>query len=180
MLYVLAVAFGALLADELRAEDKVVPTRPRLPVASPDARVLEGPGYRIEKLPAAPSTAAATAGTRQTVAGRSLAQTVFCRAGEDLLLQDLKVIANGSGVVAQRGCRLRIVDSEIRSDGVALIVEAGADVDLRHAVLTGRTGSIEAAPTARVAALGASFAGPATLVGTDFIDRGGNLWGSAP
>ena len=92
----------------------------------------------------------------------------------------MNLVTAGTGIVAQRGCRLRLVDSQVSAGGVALIVESGASVELQNSALTSRRGSVEAAVNARVAALGVSFAGPATLTGAEYLDRGGNLWGGAP
>lgn len=169
-----------LAAWAMAAEPSAPPKRPTLPVATASSKVIEGPGFRIERLATrANKTAVAPAPTRVLDRG-PVTQTVVCRAGENLLISGIRMTASGSGIVAQRGCRLRIVDSHIEAAGVALIVEPGADVELQNSVFTGRNGSVEAAPNARLAALGASFAGPATLAGADFLDRGGNLWGSAP
>ena len=154
--------------------------QPALPVSVAGTPVIEGPGYRIERLKTRSNNSSAVS-VPSRVLGRSVVnQTVFCHAGENLLITDIRMNTTGTGIVAQRGCRLRIVDSRIEVGGVALIVESGANVELQNSVLTGRMGSIEAAPNARLAALGASFVGPSTLTGVDFVDRGGNLWGSAP
>jgi hypothetical protein len=178
-----SAVFGVslLLATAAEAADvKPAASRPPLPVVSPGAKVIEGPGFRIEKVQRG-GAAGPRAATPAAVAGdKPLTQTFFCRAGDNLLMANITLTSQGAGVVAQRGCRLRIVDSQISTGGVALLVEAGAIVELQNSTLAGRAGSVEAAPNARLAALGASFAGPATLTGADFIDRGGNLWGNAP
>ena len=168
------------IAAAVSATDSAAPNnRPALPTVGPGAQVIEGPGFRIEKLKPKAGRRVASDKPSRSIGG-PVSQTVFCRAGDNLLLAGVRLETAGSGVVAQSGCRLRIIDSQINTGGVALIVEAGANVDLRNSVLTSRVGSVEAAPKSRLAAHGASFAGPATLTGVDFLDRGGNLWGSAP
>lgn len=170
-----------LLAHTAAAEDvKPAATRPALPIVSPGAKVIEGPGFRIEKIQRGGNVRASAAVPASVADDKPLTQTFFCRAGENLLMANITLTSSGTGVVAQRGCRLRIVDSQINTGGIALLVEAGASVEVQNSTLAGRAGSVEAAPNARLAALGASFAGPATLTGADFIDRGGNLWGNAP
>ncbi len=170
----LGVAAAAFAADE-----KPAGARPALPVIAPGARVIEGPGFKIERLQPAANSRGNAAATR-VIGNGPMNQTVFCRAGEDLLVTGMNLVTGGTGIVAQRGCHLRMVDSQVNAGGVALIVEAGASVELQNSVLISRVGSVEAAPDARLAALGVSFAGPATLTGAEYLDRGGNLWGSAP
>lgn len=140
-------------------------------------RVIEGPGYRIERS-ATPAPQAVSNAPTRTLGGAANNVPILCADGEILLLKDLQLAAGSSGVVAKRGCRLRIVDSDIRAGGIALIVEAGASVDVQNSRLVSRAGSVEAAPAARLAAWGTSFIGPATLNGAEFVDRGGNVWGS--
>jgi hypothetical protein len=161
------------------ADDQPAGTRPALPVIAPGARVIEGPGFKIERLKPAPDSRGRRTASR-IIGNGPMNQTVFCRAGEDLLVTGMNLVTAGTGIVAQRGCRLRVVDSQVNAGGVALIVESGASVELQNCALTSRIGSVEAAPNARVAALGVSFAGPATLTGAEYLDRGGNLWGGAP
>lgn len=173
------VAALGLGAAAFAADEKPAGTRPALPVIAPGARVIEGPGFKIERLKPAPGNRGSKAATRVIGSG-PMNQTVFCRAGEDLLVTGMILVTGGTGIVAQRGCHLRVVDSQVNAGGVALIVESGASVELLNSALTSRVGSVEAAPNARVAALGVSFAGPATLTGAEYLDRGGNLWGSAP
>ena len=169
----------ALAAPAFAVEEKPAGTRPTLPVITPGARVIEGPGFKIERLqPAANSRSNAPAS--RIIGNGPMNQTVFCRAGENLLVTGMNLVTAGTGIVAQRGCRLRVVDSQVSAGGVALIVESGASVELQNTALTSRRGSVEAAADARVAALGVSFAGPATLTGAEYVDRGGNLWGGAP
>jgi hypothetical protein len=161
------------------SDEKPAGNRPALPVITPGARVIEGPGFKIERLKPTPDSRGTAAATR-TIGNGPMNQTVFCRAGEDLLVTGMTLVTAGTGIVAQRGCHLRVVDSRVNAGGVALIVEPGASVELQNSALTSRAGSVEAAPNARLAALGVSFAGPATLTGAEYLDRGGNLWGSAP
>ncbi len=173
------VAALDLAAAAFAADEKPAGARPALPVIAPGARVIEGPGFKIERLkPEANSRGNKTA--TRIIGNGPMSQTVFCRAGEDLLVTGMNLATGGTGIVAQRGCHLRVVDSQVNAGGVALIVESGASVELQNSALTSRVGSIEAAPNARVAALGVSFAGPATLTGAEYLDRGGNLWGGAP
>ncbi|MCS6948071.1 MAG: hypothetical protein NZM12_10695 [Steroidobacteraceae bacterium] len=142
--------------------------------------VIEGPGYRIERRAgSAPPRRESYTPTR-TLGGELVGKAVLCGAGERLLLQNLRLTATATGVVAQRGCELRIVDSEIRANGAALIVQAGARVDIASSLLAGRTASLDAAPGAQVAAWSVSFLGAATRDGVEFVDRGGNTWGSSP
>jgi hypothetical protein len=166
-------------AAAFAADKKPVGTRPALPVIAPGARVIEGPGFKIERLMPVPNNRGNKAATR-VIGNGPMNQTVFCRAGEDLLVTGMNLVTGGTGIVAQRGCHLRVVDSQVNAGGVALIVESGASVELQNSALTSRVGSVEAAPNARVAALGVSFAGPATLTGAEYLDRGGNLWGGTP
>ncbi len=173
---VTALGFGAAA---FATEDKPAGTRPTLPVSAPGARVIEGPGFKIERLkPATDSRGNAPAS--RIIGNGLMNQTVFCRAGENLLVTGMNLVTTGTGIVAQRGCRLRVVNSQVSAGGVALIVESGASVELQNSALTSRVGSVEAAANARLAALGVSFAGPATLTGAEYLDRGGNLWGGAP
>lgn len=175
------VSAAFLLAGPVSSEEvKATGSRTPLPVVVPGAKVIEGPGFRIEKVQRADSARANSTTPSRVASDKPLTQTFICRAGENLLMSNVSLTSSGTGVVAQRGCRLRIVDSQISAGGIALLVEAGSSVELQNSTLTGRAGSVEAAPNARLAALGASFAGPATLVGADFIDRGGNLWGDTP
>ncbi len=166
-------------AAAFATDEKPAGSRPTLPVIAPGASVIEGPGFKIERLKPAANSRGNKAASR-VIGNGPMNQTVFCRAGENLLVTGMNLVTAGTGIVAQRGCRLRLVDSQVSAGGVALIVESGASVELQNSALTSRRGSVEAAANARVAALGVSFAGPATLTGAEYLDRGGNLWGGAP
>ncbi|MEZ5500435.1 MAG: hypothetical protein R3E77_13525 [Steroidobacteraceae bacterium] len=175
-------------AEPQSADEATTPGPAALASAKRSGSVIEGPGFRIEKLPRSATNANAgvqrvgpgtSAGESRDDQGRLLrSEPIVCRSGEYLKVDALRLTVPSAAVVAQRGCTIRISNTVINAGGFAIVAQSGSDVTVESSSVTGTTGALEMAAGARVAAWASTFAGAVSRPAgnTGFSDRGGNVW----
>lgn len=138
--------------------------------------LAHGPRIHIERATGPASTATPSAIKQTLMTGVSISHAVICRDGDRMRLQQVRVDSPSAGIVLQSGCQLELIDSDVRSGDVALVVDSGAILRIENSTISGRIGSLQASNTTRVSSWASDFTGPTLLEGTAFIDRGGNTW----
>ena len=138
--------------------------------------LVNGPHVHIERAAPATTTVRAPVAKMTTLSGVSIDHAVICRNGDRIRLQLVRVDSQSAGIVLQSGCQLELIDSDVRSGDIALVVNAGATLLIENSTIHGRIGSLQASATTRVTSWASDFSGPTLLEGAEFIDRGGNRW----
>lgn len=142
-----------------------------------DSRTLvNGPGIHIERAQGPAHSAASAHSEPKRLRNVILDHGLICGAGEYLELTNVTLTTPSAGIVLQSGCRLALIDSEIRSADVAIIVNAGAGLQIENSIVRGRSASIQAAPSTQVRSWASTFIGPRAIDDADYVDRGGNVW----
>ncbi len=178
---------------EAGADERPAQASARAPLVTRDStgRVarLEGPGFSVTRLsgaaagsPTATNGAAATDGPAGAQPGeqrRRVQRSVVCGPNQRLTIEATDIDVTGAGIVAERGCDLRISNSRVIAGGWGLVINPGATVRIDASLIEGRTGSLDAYAGGTLSAWGSTFKGATSrpMSGSaDFVDRGGNIW----
>ncbi len=150
---------------------------------------LEGPGFSVTRLPGTPGASAkatdaaavndAPADSQRGAQRRRVERSIVCGPNQRLTIEDTDIEVTGAGIVAERGCDLRIANSRVVAGGWGLVINPGATVRIDASLIEGRTGSLDAYAGGTLSAWGSTFKGASSrpmTASADFIDRGGNVW----
>ena len=86
-------------------------------------------------------------------AGKRLrTEPVSCGPAQEVRVANVYLEVPEDGVIAEGGCDLEIVDSEIVAGGWGVVAQGGANVVIRNSVIEGKTGALQAQAGADVAA----------------------------
>ena len=149
---------------------------------------LEGPGFSVQRVPntraaqpqRGPDTYGSSGGrTTDLAAGprRRLTAPVVCGAGAQVV-ENVDIDVPGAGIVAERGCKLRVTNVRLRAGGWGLVVNPGASVSVDSSLIEGKSGALDLYPGAVLSAWGSTFRGTLgrPMTAAEYVDRGGNFW----
>ncbi|MEM7050885.1 MAG: hypothetical protein AAF604_14550 [Acidobacteriota bacterium] len=106
---------------------------------------------------------------------------LVCTSNQDLVIIGRFIQAQGDGVRTQGNCNLKIVDSHIVSDEIAIHVSSNSDVEIVRSFVQGRRASLSVRGNADVRLTSSTLRGPLQQEGLgEIIDVEGNRFESLP
>ena len=149
---------------------------------------LEGPGFSVQRVPTlraaqpqrGPDTYGSSGGrTTDSAVGprRRLTAPIVCGAGAQVV-ENVDIDVPGAGIVAERGCKLRVTNVRLRAGGWGLVVNPGASVSVDSSLIEGKSGALDLYPGAVLSAGGSTCRGTLgrPMTAAEYVDRGGNFW----